>query len=911
MSTTPPVDPRGAEALLADLADRLSGAAQPWLRELADAALGNRPAQLRHPDEATSALLAGGAAAFAAVITRFNQLPDDLRYAYVTQHLGLRPAGATPERIVVDFPQHELSDPVQLAAGAELTTGTQAPGGRYRIDAPLTVLPWRLNSLYGYRQVGAGRDRFVRHAVADGVLAEPVSPFGEVDDPAVSWAACQWYLASHALLAARKSTRLTIRLQAVQPAPETGADALLGMAWTASSDAGGFDLPKPKISVDGADVVVVLTMPADTAATAVAIPGIPDGLPWIRLGPRTAAAAAAAREVSCGEIILTIAGDDLPLRSFAADGQPLDPGAPFLPFGPTPSAGSSFAIGEDAVFGLRLETLAIEPLAADGAQALFASESSRTGGCLRWEALQDGAWKAVMPAAGASTTTFGQSVFFNPDSKRPLADPDALSGRRAVRCRLADADFGWQRYLQDQQAFVIAVMAQAQRQDTLAGRLVRLLLAQLGREPPAPPAPPLPPAPPRLSGARLSFRSAPLRLSFGELTSLGAPDGLCPVPLVADQQGRLAPFRGFGDCGLMIIGLAGGAADRPAALYLHLEAHPTPVAERGTLGLRYLDPVRGLQALPVLDETQGLTRSGFIRFQTPPAWPAVPCPVLPAYRGPGDASATQWLLLRVDTPAVAERLLALGLNSVTATGVLSTGETATPPAPPRLLLAQALSGIPGASVMRTVRFSQPAEERAHFLDRAAGICRHRQRAVSPWDVERLVHDAFPGVALVRCLRPAVDHLPAQGDRLRVVVVPDADQRFPALTAEEQAEIRDHLAAIAPPLTAIELLDPHYIEVAVAACVQARPGQVVAHLRAALHQTLTRFLQPLSRAGGRQQLGKPVLLSRVRHLIASHPGVLRVESVDFAGVHAGLAAVLPAQAQGLITSARNHRLEVLP
>jgi hypothetical protein len=918
MSSHSPIDRRDANALLAGIAARLGASEQPWLRELVDAAVENRPARLRHPEEATSALFAGVAAAFAAVITRFNRLPDDLRYDYVTRHLGLSPAAATPERIIVDFPKHEISDPVQLVRGTELTTGTQAAGGRYQIDEPLTLLPWRLNSLYGYRQVGAGRDRFVRHEIAEGALVEPVSPFGEVDDAAVSWAACQWYLASPDLLAARQGTRLTIRLQAVQPAPENGADVLLGMDWNASADDGSIALLKPTITVDGHDVVVVLTMPADIAPTAEVIPGIPPGLPWIRLGPRTATAAAAARNFSCGEVELTIDADDLPLQQFFADGQPLDPGAPFLPFGPTPSAGSSFAVGEDAMFGLRLKTLAIEPLPADGALALFAIDPTHAGGCLRWEALRDGAWKPLMPADGASTSTFGQTVCFDPDPRQVLADHDETTGTRRVRCRLADADFGWQRYLHDHQAFIIEVMARGQRQGSLVGQLGRALMAQLGREEPAAALPPVPPAPPRLSGVRLSFRSAPLRMSRGELTSLGAPDGLCPVPLLADQAGRLAPFRGFGDCGLLILGLAGGTADRQSALYLHMEARPTPDRERGTVLLRYLDPTRGLLPLTVLDETQGLTRSGFIRFLTPASWPAVPCPVLPAYRGPGDASATHWLVLRVDatvdTKSVAERLLNLGLNTVAATGVLADDGRVpdlTPPAPARLLLAQAINGISGASVVRTARFSQPVEPRAHFLNRAAGICRHRQRAVSPWDVERLVHDAFPGIALVRCLRPDVDHLHAQGDRLRVVVVPDVDQRFPSLAAEEQEEIRAHLAAIAPPLTAIELCDPLYIEVAVAARVQARPGLVVAQVRADLARALTRFLQPLSRTGGRQLLGKPLLLSRVRHFVASQPGVLLVESLDFAGVHAGLTVVLPEPADGLITSARRHRLEVIP
>jgi hypothetical protein len=914
MNKPRPLDGRDAEALLAGIAGRLAAAdpaAQAWLRALAEPATPQRPARLRHGEEATSALLAGAAAAFSAVIARFDRLPDDLRHDYVTRHLGLRPAPAVPDRIIVDFPAHEVAEPLVLPAGSGLASDAQGAGRRYRSDEALTLLPWRLTSLYGYRQVGAGRDRFVRHAVADGALVEPVTPFGDDDDQAVVWAACQWYLCSAGLAAARRGTRLTIRLVAAGPSPESAAEALLGVDWSVSTADGALALPLAEVGIEGRDVVARLAMPVDPGIAAEAIPGLPPGLPWLRLAPRTAAAAVAARALTCGDVALSIDADDLPVRRFFADGQPLDPGAPFLPFGPTPSPGASFAIADDAVFALRLRHLAIEPVPADGALAVFAVEPTHNGGGLRWESLHGEAWQPLMPGTGAASATFGQTVGFDTAAHGVVAGRDPYTGNRLLRCRLADADFGWQRYLRRQQAFTVEVMAQAQRRESLPGRLLRALRTRLGRAEPAPAVPPAPPPPLRLSGARMSFRSQPLLLSTGELASLGAPDGLCPLPLGRDQDGRLAPFRGLGDCSLLILGLADGSEEQEAAIHLHLEARPMHGAT-AQLRLRYLDPLRGLVPLEVSDGTQGLRRSGFMRFHTPERWPAVPCPVLPAVRGPGDAEATHWLVLEADSHTVAERLLSLSLNAVPATGVIGAeagAEAAAVPAPARLLLTHAISGISGASVVRTIRVAQPAESPQRFLARAAGACRHRQRAVAPWDVERLVRDRFPGIALVRCLRPDVDRLHAEANRLRVVVVPDADQRFPTLDAEVQQEIRAYLAGLGPQLAGIELLDPSYTEVAVEARVRARPGLVLAQVRADLEAALTRFLQPYSRSGGRQHFGHPVLLSRIRHFVAGQATLRAVDHLAFAGAHAGLAAVTPERPDGIITSARRHQLEV--
>ena len=45
---------------------------------------------------------------------------------------------------------------------------------------------------------------------------------------------------------------------------------------------------------------------------------------------------------------------------------------------------------------------------------------------------------------------------------------------------------------------------------------------------------------------------------------------------------------------------------------------------------------------------------------------------------------------------------------------------------------------------------RPAEDRQSLLTRPSARLRHKQRAASPWDYERLVLEAFPHVFKVKC-----------------------------------------------------------------------------------------------------------------------------------------------------------------
>ncbi|MEK8048733.1 hypothetical protein AACH10_00610 [Ideonella sp. DXS22W] len=150
----------------------------------------------------------------------------------------------------------------------------------------------------------------------------------------------------------------------------------------------------------------------------------------------------------------------------------------------------------------------------------------------------------------------------------------------------------------------------------------------------------------------------------------------------------------------------------------------------------------------------------------------------------------------------------------------------------------------------------PEDDRA-FRVRASERLRHRGRALTPWDAERLVLERFPQLHKVRCLRadefdPAL--APPAGT-VTVVVVPDMVRRQPFDPAAPKVpadQIRDIHAFLAPRLpqgARLRVVNPHVVPLKVRCGIRFRAGVDEGLARQRVGEALNRHLAPWAWAEG--------------------------------------------------------------
>ncbi len=141
------------------------------------------------------------------------------------------------------------------------------------------------------------------------------------------------------------------------------------------------------------------------------------------------------------------------------------------------------------------------------------------------------------------------------------------------------------------------------------------------------------------------------------------------------------------------------------------------------------------------------------------------------------------------------------------------------------------------------------EEDADFIRRTSERLRHRNRAVTAWDLERLVLEHFPDVFKAKCLAHTDDTGARRAGHTAVVVIPNL--RFNAGTnpLEPRAgevllgEIDDYLGPLATPFADLHIIRPAFERIRVEAKVVFVQGRDPGYFAAVLNEDLRRFLSP--------------------------------------------------------------------
>lgn len=161
-----------------------------------------------------------------------------------------------------------------------------------------------------------------------------------------------------------------------------------------------------------------------------------------------------------------------------------------------------------------------------------------------------------------------------------------------------------------------------------------------------------------------------------------------------------------------------------------------------------------------------------------------------------------------------------------------------------------------AAVIQPAEFygQSPRETFESFYVRTSERLRHKNRAVSIWDIERMVLAAFPFIRKVKCITPMADEtiLPGQ---IKVVVIPEAPvtEVTPMLGFYQLTLIRQFLENKLDPFVQVQVVNPVYEKIKVTCSILLVKG--LEHEKGKylqlLHDDLLDFICPWLKSGAIQ------------------------------------------------------------
>lgn len=531
----------------------------------------------------------------------------------------------------------------------------------------------------------------------------------------------------------------------------------------------------------------------------------------------------------------------------------LDPRKPFEPFGPRPAVGARLHLFHPELAGPRLDALRLD-LAWMGLPASLAAHYENYPGIT---AAEDFRARLLLVDRGREALLADAALF------EQSKDPPHLTARERqlavadvpAALHAADATFAYERRpgaaaARDLRTAERHLVWELTPRDfghaaypALTSAAARDLAIGLSKGT-------IDPAQAADFAVALPYTPTLLRLAAAYRTSLvldparplAGPDRLLHVhPFGEAPIDPAAPrlFPRYDTAGELYIGLADLDPPQQLALLLQLaegtsdpDLEPAKVEWSALDGDRWVPLGGGL----LRDSTRGLIGTGIVELTVPQTAPSTLLPRGLAWlraavdHGPASVCDTvairaQAVMLRFDDRGNAPDHYAQPLPVGSVTRLAE-------PDPRIAAIEQPYTSFGG----------RPPERPERFYTRVAERLRHRQRALAPWDYERLVLQRFPQIYKAKCLR-------GEPGRVDVVVIPDiraqlpSDAFAPQAPADLLADIEAFLAAHAPAAATIRVRNARYVAVKVYLGVSFRPGHDERHARERLVDDLRRFLSP--------------------------------------------------------------------
>lgn len=141
---------------------------------------------------------------------------------------------------------------------------------------------------------------------------------------------------------------------------------------------------------------------------------------------------------------------------------------------------------------------------------------------------------------------------------------------------------------------------------------------------------------------------------------------------------------------------------------------------------------------------------------------------------------------------------------------------------------------------------KPGEDDTLFYTRISERIRHKHRALTPWDYERLVLEHFPAIYKAKCLP---GRLIGEKGKIKMVVIPDIRGKQPFFPVEPKVpaamleEIRLFLSGVCPYWAEPMVHNPVFVQVKTRFGIKFREGITPGYFLKQLAEDLRRFLSP--------------------------------------------------------------------
>lgn len=377
------------------------------------------------------------------------------------------------------------------------------------------------------------------------------------------------------------------------------------------------------------------------------------------------------------------------------------------------------------------------------------------------------------------------------------------------------------------------------------------------------------------------------------------------------------PRAAAGPAGQLMIGLSGVAAGDPVSLLLQVadgSADPEAQAQAITWSILADDAWRPLAPGElVLDTTRDLRCSGVLALVLPRAQITTNSRMAPGL---------VWLRAMTKDPAAASDLIGIHTNAVEVVFEDRGND------PDRLAMALPSGSItklhtPVAAIKSVhqpyATFGGARAESAQALtQRASERLRHRGRALSAWDWERLVLQAFPRVARVKCIPHASPASWQAPGHVMVLAVPDlrnrnaVDPLRPRVDLDTLERIREFLRSRSAMTAQIVVRNPRYVAVELDFKVRMKAGHAFSYYRHLLDDALIRALSPWAYehdAASLPNFGGRVLRSVLLNFVEDLPYVDFVTDFQLhrQGDSADLAEIVADTPDTILVSVAGHRI----
>ena len=648
------------------------------------------------------------------------------------------------------------------------------------------------------------------------------------------------------------------------------------------------------------------------------------------------------RDAQIRQMTLRAEASDLRQLSVVAAGAEADPSKPFAPFGPRPSANASLIVGSSEIFSKPLAKLTLHPAwhtVYTNEEEFFLKKAPKEF-LARPSYLQSGRWDD-----GGDDLAIGAG---DPDAKIELP-PDQLPSRLDTQSltnpafdtsatagflRLAlSQDFGHAEWPAEQARASIALAQKVRyvrNQRYAYDKPENPPICEGGSEKGECGLLPMLPYEPVLDG-----------LSAGYITTDGTPEMhrlLAPLGTeVAD--GRLLPELGFE--GALYIGIADLAPPEKLTLLVQVQdGSGDPLLPVPKLAFHQLDGTgfKPLKDQDVDDKTLNFTTSGVIGLALSALAPA-DHRIMP--------EGLTWV--RISAPSEPQRSQPAALNHLLAVVAQAGRVTFTDQGND---LSRLVTPLPAGSIAKQVTpepalktaaqpfdgfGGRPVETAAAMDTRVAERLRHKGRAVTMWDVEALVLDAFPQVWRAKCLGltrlrrdedgKVIAENEVQPGAVTLVTVPAlaGSSRDPLRPYSDQATLTAIHAFLKPrlsPFVNLEVANPRLEEVKVKFNVRFAKGIAdLAFYALRLNDALVAHLTPWATGGGEIAFGGKLWRSRIIDFLDSQPEVDFVTEVDMyhkidisapdgSWTEIPLEVIEATTARSILVSARVHEIAVI-